>query len=65
MKDIKILFEYQKFKPNAALQSKINAVTAKYLSAGVEIDDDELDVSAAGEPSRREFSTEKGDADDE
>ncbi len=49
MKRLKSLFEYQKFKPNAGLQAKINAVTAKYMSGGAELTDDELNVAAAGE----------------
>ncbi len=49
MKRLKNLFEYQKFKPNAGLQVKINAVTAKYMSGGAELTDDELNVAAAGE----------------
>ena len=49
MKRLKSLFEYQKFKPNVGLQSKIKAVTAKYMSGGAELTDDELNVAAAGE----------------
>lgn len=62
MRDIQILFEYQKFKPNISLQSKIDAITEKYLSDGVELDDEELNVAAAGEPSQNKPPLEKQDA---
>lgn len=51
MRNLKSLFEYQKFNPNARLQAKIDAVTDKYLSCGTALLDDELNmVAAAGEP---------------
>ncbi len=63
MKNLKILFEYQKFKPYAGLQKKIDAVSEKYLSGGVELADEELDVAAAGEPQPLESFPENRDAD--
>ncbi len=48
--NLRELFEYQKFSPNSSLQAKIDKVTEKYLSGGIELDDEVLDVSAAGEP---------------
>ncbi len=54
MKNLRELFEYQKFKPNPRLQAKIDEVTGRYLSNGVELDDDELDVAAAGDPYQSE-----------
>ena len=36
MRDIRLLFAYQKFKPNPDLQSRIDVVTEKYMSDGVE-----------------------------
>ena len=65
MKNLKILFEYQKFKPNAGLQKKINAISAKYLSGGVELADEELNVAAAGEPQPLKVFPENQDADKE
>lgn len=50
MKDINLLFEYQKFSPNSRLGSKIDEVNSRFLSPGSELRDDDLDVSAAGEP---------------
>ncbi len=50
VKNISLLFEYQKFSPNSSLEKKINEVNAHYLSKAVELDDNILDVSAAGEP---------------
>lgn len=54
MNSLRNLFEYQRFAPNARLQEKLDAVGAKYLTHGLELADDELDVAAAGEiyPSR-------------
>ncbi len=49
MKNLKTLFEYQKFQPNAGLRKKTDAVAAKYLSGGTELADEELNLSAAGE----------------
>lgn len=49
MRNLKLLFEYQRFAPNDALQSRLDAVAAKYFVGGTALDDDELDVSAAGE----------------
>lgn len=63
MRDLRTLFEYQKFNPNVRLQSKIDAITEKYLSDGVELDDDELNVAAAGEPHQNEPPAEKKGAD--
>lgn len=57
--DLRSLFEYQKFAPNARLQSRLDAVAAKYLADGVELMDDELDVAAAGEPYRKAPSAEE------
>lgn len=53
MRDIKklnLLFEYQKFSRNSSLKTKIDEVNARYISQGVELADNILDVSAAGEP---------------
>jgi len=53
MRDIKklnLLFEYQKFSRNSSLRTKIDEVNARYISKGVELADNILDVSAAGEP---------------
>lgn len=64
MRDLRTLFEYQKFKPNDRLQVKIDAITEKYMSNGIELDDDELDVAAAGEAHQSEPPVEeKKDAD--
>lgn len=50
-KNINLLFEYQKFSPNSSLGKKIDEVNTRYfISNGVELDDNILDVSAAGEP---------------
>lgn len=49
MKNIRTLFEYQMFDSNRHLQKKIDKITEKYLSAGTELEDDELNVAAAGE----------------
>lgn len=62
MRGIRSLFEYQRFKPNLSLQSRIDAVTEKYLSDGAELDDEELNVAAAGEPHQNRPSLEKQDA---
>ena len=61
MRDIRSLFEYQKFKPNPGLQSRIDAVTEKYLSDEVELDDDELDIAAAGDSHQNMLPLEKPD----
>ncbi len=50
MKNIDVLFEYQKFNPNSKLESKIKEVNSRFFSHGNELDDDMLDVAAAGEP---------------
>ena len=63
MRDLRTLFEYQKFKPNGRLQSKIDAIAEKYLSDGVELPDDELNVAAAGDPHQSEPPSEEADAD--
>ena len=63
MRDIRMLFEYQKFKPNSRLQSKIDAVTEKYLTDGVELADDDLNVAAAGALQQSEPPLEETDAD--
>ena len=63
MRDIRMLFEYQKFKPNSRLQSKIDAVTEKYLTDGVELADDDLNVAAAGALHQSEPPLEETDAD--
>lgn len=62
MREIRMLFEYQKFKPNSRLQSKIDAVTEKYLSDGVELADDDLNVAAAGDLHQSEPPLEETDA---
>ncbi len=49
-RNIRLLFEYQKFNHNNSLQQKIDDVNARYFSNVVELDDTILDVSAAGEP---------------
>ena len=61
MRDLRSLFEDQKFKPNPDLQSRINAVTQKYLSDGVELDDEELNIAAAGESHQNKLPLEKPD----
>lgn len=64
MRNLKNLFEYQKFNPNAALQSKIDTVTKRYMSCGAALSDDELNmVAAAGEPYLNTPPSEKTDAD--
>lgn len=64
MRNLKHLFEYQKFNPNAGLQSKIDAVTEQYLSQACTLSDDELHmVSAAGEPCPNEPPAGEEDAD--
>ncbi len=64
MRDLRTLFEYQKFKPNIRLKAKIDVITEKYMSNGIELDDDELDVAAAGETHQSEPpAEEKKDAD--
>ena len=62
MRDLRMLFEYQKFKPNSRLQSKIDAVAEKYLSDGVELADDDLNVAAAGDLHQSELPLEETDA---
>ncbi len=59
---LKTLFEYQKFQPNAGLQRKIDAAAAKYLSGGVALEDEELNVAAAGEPQPDRPFSEREDA---
>lgn len=49
MKDITVLFEYQKFNPNRELEKKIDEIHSSFFSGGDMLDDDILDVSAAGE----------------
>ena len=49
MADLRSLFEYQKFSQNESLKKKIDEVTRKYMSGGIELSDDELDVAAAGD----------------
>lgn len=63
MRDIRALFEYQKFNPNVRLQAKIDMVAEKYLTGGVELSDDDLDVVAAGESQQSELLLEKQGAD--
>ena len=63
MREIRTLFEYQKFKPNSRLQSKIDAVTEKYLTGGVELADDDLNVAAAGDLRTSEPPVGETDAD--
>lgn len=64
MKNLKSLFEYQKFNPNLALQTRIDAVAEQYLSQACALSDDELYlVSAAGEPFPNEPPAEEADAD--
>ena len=43
------MFEYQKFKPNSRLQARIDAIAEKYLSEGIALEDDDLNVAAAGD----------------
>lgn len=65
MKNLKSLFEYQKFNPNVGLQARIDAVTEKYLSQSHLLSDDELYmVSAAGEPYLNEPPAGGSDADE-
>lgn len=63
MKSLRTLFEYQKFAPNARLQSRISAVEERYLSGGAALSDDMLDVAAAGELHRKSLFLETEDAD--
>ena len=63
MKDIRMLFEYQKIQPNCRLQSKIDSIAEKYLSDGVELADDDLNVAAAGDLHQSEPPLEDTDAD--
>ncbi len=63
MKNLRELFEYQKFNPNPRLQAKIDEITGKYLSNGVELGDDDLDVAAAGDPYQSDSHLEKQDED--
>ncbi len=49
MRKLATLFEYQKFNPNTGLEEKIADVHSRYTSNGVELADEEMDVSAAGE----------------
>lgn len=63
MKNLSILFEYQRFAPNDGLQARLDAVAAKYLAEGTPLEDDELDVAAAGEPYRKLRFGEGSDAD--
>lgn len=46
MDPLKQIFDYQRFVCNPKLQKEIDRVCRKYI--GEEIDDDELNVSAAG-----------------
>ncbi len=61
MKNLRELFEYQKFNPNPHLQAKIDEITGKYLSNGIELSDDELNVAAAGDPYQSNAFPEKQD----
>ncbi len=61
MKNIRELFEYQKFSPNPRLQAKIDEITEEYLSDGVELGDDDLNVAAAGDPYQSDAHLEKQD----
>ena len=63
MKSLRTLFEYQKFRPNAKLQAKIDAVAKNDLRGCAELSDEEMDVAAAGEPPLWDLLSKKGDAD--
>lgn len=63
MSYLQTLLEYQKFQPNAYLSKKIDAVSSRYLMQGVELEDEELDVAAAGEVYLKPRLGEKTDAD--
>lgn len=43
-------FDYQRFVGNSKLQAQIDDVYDRWLIKGKEIPDDELELSAAGEP---------------
>lgn len=62
MRNLKALFDYQKFSPNASLQAKIDRVAEQYLSGGVALDDDELMLAAAGDIYQDEPPAEPTDA---
>lgn len=49
MKNLTVLFEYQKFNPNTRLEEKIADVNSRYSADGVELADEDMDLSAAGE----------------
>jgi len=49
MDRIRNLFDYQRFARNPNLQALFDATRLRYLSGGVELPDEILDVAAAGE----------------
>lgn len=59
MDNITVLFEYQKFSPNSAVEKKIEEVNSRFLSSPEELEDDVLDVSAAGEPCAGELKDDR------
>lgn len=58
MDKLKELFEYQRFAGNKKLSGQIEAVRLEYFG-GMEIADDELDLSAAGDMDSLRFVTER------
>ncbi len=49
MRNLTVLFEYQKFNPNTSLEKKIADVHSRYSKDGEELADEDMDLSAAGE----------------
>lgn len=48
MRNLTVLFEYQKFNPNTSLERKIAGVHSRYSKGGEELADEDMDLSAAG-----------------
>ncbi len=52
MLQVRELFEYQRFSQNQRLQSLIDGVCSQYLIDDAAIEEDSLDLSAAGDPTQ-------------
>lgn len=50
MDRLKLLFDYQEFRQNRKIKAVTDEVYKKYLQKPEKLSDEELDVSAAGEP---------------
>lgn len=50
MEKLKKLLDYQRFARNPRLQEQLDMVYHRYLAQGEALEDEALDVAAAGEP---------------